>query len=85
MAKRICAAFLALCLGLALAGCGLSAPSGSTSTAEDSSMAGWEKYTATWFDVFDTVTNVVGYAPSQEEWDNQMDPAPGPANLPQLL
>lgn len=72
MAKRICAAFLALCLGLTLAGCGSLGPSGSTSTAEDPSMAGWQKFTATWFDVFDTVTNVVGYAPSQEEWDNQM-------------
>ena len=36
-------------------------------------MAGWEKYTASWFDVFDTVTTVIGYASSEEEWDRQMD------------
>lgn len=26
-----------------------------------------------WFDVFDTVTTVIGYAESQEEWDRQME------------
>lgn len=32
-----------------------------------------KKYSVTWFDLFDTVTTVTGYAPSQEEWDHQMD------------
>ena len=43
-----------------------------TATVQDSSMDGWEKYTETWFDVFDTVTTVIGYAPSQQEWDTQI-------------
>ena len=30
-----------------------------------------EKYTVTWWDVFDTVTVVTGYAASEEEWDRQ--------------
>lgn len=30
-------------------------------------------YTSTWFDLFDTVAVVKGYATSQEEWDRQMD------------
>ena len=30
-------------------------------------------YTTTWFDVFDTVSIVQGYARSQAEWDAQMD------------
>lgn len=30
-------------------------------------------YTTTWFDLFDTVSVVKGYAHSQEEWDEQMD------------
>ncbi len=32
-----------------------------------------QKFTATWFDVFDTVTTVVGYAQSPEEWKAQTD------------
>lgn len=31
------------------------------------------QYTTTWFDLFDTVSVVRGYAASQEEWDAQMD------------
>lgn len=31
------------------------------------------QYTTTWFDLFDTVSMVRGYARSQEEWDAQMD------------
>lgn len=64
MAKRITALFLCLaaCLGL-LTGC---APSG------DPAMKGWQRYTVTWFDVFDTATTVIGYAESQEAWDGQM-------------
>ena len=30
-------------------------------------------YTTTWFDLFDTVSVVKGYARSQEEWDAQME------------
>ena len=30
-------------------------------------------YTATWFDVFDTVTTVQGYAASEQEWNEQVD------------
>lgn len=30
-------------------------------------------YTTTWFDLFDTVSVVKGYARSQSEWDEQMD------------
>lgn len=64
MAKRIAAALLCmgLCLGL-FAGC---------ASQQDPAMKGWEKYTASWFDVFDTATTVIGYAESQQEWDRQM-------------
>lgn len=59
---------LALCATL-LAGCGQEAASAS----QDPELAGYERYTVTWFDVFDTVTTVIGYAASQEEWDSQME------------
>ena len=39
----------------------------------DPDMRDWEKYSAYWFDVFDTVTILTGYAPSQEEWDKQAE------------
>lgn len=32
-----------------------------------------ERYTATWFDLFDTVTIVIGYAGSQAEWEEQTE------------
>lgn len=65
-------------LAASLAGCGSPASSSvsvsqAASTSADPAMAGWEKYTASWYDVFDTVTTVIGYAPSEEEWDRQMD------------
>ena len=59
---------LALCATL-LAGCGQEVASAS----QDPELAGYERYTVTWFDVFDTVTTVIGYAASQEEWDSQME------------
>ena len=59
---------LALCATL-LAGCGQEAASAS----QDPELAGYERHTVTWFDVFDTVTTVIGYAASQEEWDSQME------------
>ena len=31
------------------------------------------EYTTTWFDLFDTVSVVKGYARSQAEWDEQME------------
>ena len=64
MAKRITAALLCLglCFGL-FTGC---------ASQQNPAMKGWEKYTASWFDVFDTATTVIGYAESQQEWDRQM-------------
>ena len=60
--RRLTAGLLAsLCL--LAAGCG----------SGDADMRGWEKYSAYWFDVFDTVTILLGYAPSQEEWDKQAE------------
>ena len=32
-----------------------------------------EKYSVTWWDVFDTVTVVTGYASSEAEWNEQME------------
>lgn len=63
----VCAALISLTV---LVGC--SPNKGAASTTPDATMTGWEKYTQTWFDVFDTVTTVIGYAPSQQEWDSQM-------------
>lgn len=79
MVKRLlCAGCAAVLLAASLAGCG--SPSSTSASASqaasasaDPAMAGWEKYTASWYDVFDTVTTVIGYAPSEEEWDRQMD------------
>lgn len=66
----VCA--IVLCTTL-LVGCTPSSMGTTTSsTSQDTAMVGWEKYTETWFDVFDTVTTVIGYAPSQQEWDTQM-------------
>lgn len=56
--RRVLAGLLAACLllGLLCAGC-----------------AGRPKrYTAVWFDLFDTVTTVVGYAATDAEWEAQM-------------
>ncbi len=61
--RGLCAA-LALCL--ALPGC----TAGQTSA--DPAMKGWKQYSIAWFDVFDTVTQVQGYAESQEAWNEQM-------------
>ena len=95
MVKRLlCAGCAAVLLAASLAGCGSTAsPSASASSAAsasaDPAMAGWEKYTASWYDVFDTVTTVIGYASSEEEWDRQMDALqkrvlPGPGHLRRL-
>ena len=60
---------LALCAG-ALSAC---AGTPASSAPQDPELAGCERYTVSWFDVFDTVTTVIGYAESQEEWDRQME------------
>ena len=61
--RGLCAA-LALCL--ALSGCSAGQASA------DPAMKGWKQYSIAWFDVFDTVTQVQGYAESQEVWNEQM-------------
>ena len=68
MAKRALCALLALALALLAAGC-----SGAASAGGDPELAGYERYSTSWFDVFDTVTTVIGYAESEEEWDDQME------------
>jgi len=61
--QGLCAA-LALCL--ALPGCAAG------QTSADPAMKGWKQYSIAWFDVFDTVTQVQGYAESQDAWNEQM-------------
>ena len=63
---------LALCAAL-LAGCTQPAGSAPGSAAADPELAGLQRFTTSWFDVFDTVTTVIGYAGSQEEWNAQME------------
>ena len=58
MTRFVCG-LLAAMLMFSLSGCG-AAPAA-------------QKFTATWFDLFDTVTTVVGYAESPEEWKKQTD------------
>ena len=72
MGKRVVSFVLSLavCAGL-LSGCG--GGGASSSAPQDPELAGYERYTVSWFDVFDTVTTVIGYAESQEEWDRQME------------
>ena len=67
MRKRVLAFCLALTLLFSLAGCGAASDSAPQKTD------GLQKYTVTWFDVFDTVTTVLGYAESESEWQAQMD------------
>lgn len=72
MGKRVVSFVLSLavCAGL-LSGCGGGAAS--SSAPQDPELAGYERYTVSWFDVFDTVTTVIGYAESEEEWNRQME------------
>lgn len=72
MGKRVVSFVLSLavCAGLLSGCCGGGA---SSSAPQDPELAGYERYTVSWFDVFDTVTTVIGYAESQEEWDRQME------------
>ncbi|MDO5797006.1 MAG: FAD:protein FMN transferase, partial [Eubacteriales bacterium] len=58
MKRRLTCAVLALCL--LLSGC---AATGTTSH---------QRYSVTWWDVFDTVTVISGYADSEADWNTQM-------------
>ena len=64
MGKRVVSFVLSLavCAGL-LSGCG--GGGASSSAPQDPELAGYERYTVSWFDVFDTVTTVIGYAESE--------------------
>ena len=64
MKQKFTALLLAAGLALGLAGCG---------TVPGQTEAAPQNFSVTWFDLFDTVTIVQGFAPSQEEWDRQMD------------
>ena len=68
--KRILSVFLsaALCLSL-LAGCGRAASSGASSSTAD----GPQRYSTVFYDAFDTVTQVIAYCDSEEEFAAQMD------------
>ena len=68
--KRILSVFLsaALCLSL-LAGCGSAASSGASSSTAD----GPQRYSTVFYDAFDTVTQVIAYCDSEEEFSRQMD------------
>ena len=69
MTKRIFSALLAAALSLSLlAGCG--SPSGSTAS---SAADGPQRYSTVFYDVFDTVTQVIAYCDSEEEFTAQMD------------
>ncbi len=69
--RRIASAFLAAVLSLGLlAGCGTAASSGSASSA---ATEGPQRYTTVFYDAFDTITQVIAYCDSQEEFNAQMD------------
>lgn len=53
---------LTVCLAFCLTGC-------SAAIGASASQSGPQRYEATWMDVFDTVTTVVGYADSEEEFE----------------
>ena len=57
MKRRLTCAVLALCL--LLSGC---AATGTTSP---------QRYSVTWWDVFDTVTVISGYADSEADWNTR--------------
>ena len=69
MTKRIFSALLAAALSLSLlAGCGSTSGSTSSSAAD-----GPQRYSTVFYDVFDTVTQVIAYCDSEEEFTAQMD------------
>lgn len=61
MTRRIFCVVLSLCL--LLGGC----------AAAERADASDQRYSVTWWDVFDTITVVSGYAESEAEWNAQMD------------
>ena len=66
MTRRICAALACLALGLGLlAGC---AGQPKTTVSDNA-----QRFTAYYFDVFDTMTQVIAYCDSQAEFDRQME------------
>ena len=69
MLRRLIAgtAAAALCVGL-LAGCAGNSPSGSAAAQE-----GPQRYSTIFYDAFDTVTQVIAYCDSEEEFTKQMD------------
>lgn len=71
--KRILAALLAAALGLALlAGCGSASGSAAPSAPAENEDE-LQRYETVFFDVFDTVTQVIAYCASQEEFNAQME------------
>ena len=69
MTKRIFSALLAGALSLSLlAGCGSTSGSTASSAAD-----GPQRYSTVFYDVFDTVTQVIAYCDSEEEFTAQMD------------
>ena len=69
--RRILSVFLSasLCLSL-LAGCGGAASSGSGSTSGTAD--GPQRYSTVFYDAFDTVTQVIAYCDSEEDFNAQM-------------
>ena len=66
MTRRICAALACLALGLGLlAGC---AGQPKTTVSDNA-----QRFTAYYFDVFDTMTQVIAYCDSQAEFDRQVE------------
>ena len=69
MTKRIFSALLVAALSLSLlAGCGSTSSSTASSAAD-----GPQRYSTVFYDVFDTVTQVIAYCDSEEEFTAQMD------------
>ena len=69
MTKRIFSALLAAAFSLSLlAGCGSTSGSTASSAAD-----GPQRYSTVFYDVFDTVTQVIAYCDSEEEFTAQMD------------
>ena len=69
--RRILSVFLSasLCLSM-LAGCGGAASSGSSSTSGTAD--GPQRYSTVFYDAFDTVTQVIAYCDSEEDFNAQM-------------
>ncbi len=65
--KRLAAALLSVCIGASLlAGC---ARSPGTKGSDQNGTAELQRYEKTYYEYFDTLTTVIGYAQSQEDFD----------------